>query len=70
MEFGDKIELLADPVGTFSEKLGLLRSHGTILGKRANRSAMIIDNGVVRHLFVEEKGKFEVSKAENVLSYI
>ena len=70
MEFGDKIELLADPVGTFSEKLGLLRSHGSILGKRANRSAMIVDNGVVQHLFVEEKGKFEVSKAENVLSYI
>lgn len=70
MEFGEKIELLADPVGSFSEKLGLLKSHGIILGKRATRSAMVVENGVVQHLFVEEKGAFEVSKAENVLSHI
>ena len=70
MEFGEKIELLADPVGEFSEKLGLLRSHGSILGKRATRSAMVVDNGVVQQIFIEEKGKFEVSKAENVLDHI
>ena len=70
MEFGDKIELLADPVGSFSEKLGILRSHGSILGRRATRSALVVENGIVQHLFVEEKGKFEISKAENVLSHL
>jgi peroxiredoxin len=70
MEFGEKIELLADPVGSFSEKLGILRSHGSILGHRATRSAMVVENGIVQHMFVEEKGKFEISKAENVLSHL
>jgi len=31
---------------------------------------MVVDNGVVQHIFVEEKGMFEVSKAENVLSHL
>ena len=70
MEFNGKIDLLADPIGDFTVKLGLLKSHGIILGKRARRSTMIVEDGIIKHMFVEEKGKFEVSKAENVLRHI
>ena len=70
MEFGEKIELLADPVGSFSEKIGVLKNHGAILGRRAARSAMVVENCIVQHMFVEEKGSFEISKAENVLSHL
>jgi peroxiredoxin len=38
------------------------------MGVRANRYSMLVDNGVVKTLNVEAPGKFEVSKAEVILS--
>jgi len=35
---------------------------------RSNRYAMIVDNGIVKHLAVEAPGQFEVSSAEAVLA--
>ena len=32
--------------------------------------AMIVDNGVIKELFVEKPGAFEVSAAENVLKHL
>ena len=40
---------------------------GKVLGHRSKRFAMIVDNKVITHLFVEEVGAFEVSTAENIL---
>jgi peroxiredoxin len=37
------------------------------MGQRSKRYAMVIDNGVVKSLEVEQPGKFEVSSAEAVL---
>jgi glutaredoxin/glutathione-dependent peroxiredoxin len=37
------------------------------LGKRSQRYAMIVDNGVVTKLNVEAPGKLEVSSAEAIL---
>ena len=37
------------------------------LGVRAKRYAMVIDDGVVTHLAVEEPGEFKVSSAEAIL---
>lgn len=66
---GDKVVMLADGVGDYTAKLGLeldLSARG--LGKRATRFAMVVDNGKVSHLAVEENpGEMSVSGAEAVL---
>jgi len=66
---GDKVMMLADGVGEYTAKLGLeldLSARG--LGKRATRFAMVVDNGKVSHLAVEENpGEMSVSGAEAVL---
>ncbi|GAB4130156.1 MAG: peroxiredoxin [Rhodothalassiaceae bacterium] len=63
-----KVEMLADGNGEFARAVGLeLDATGFGMGKRAKRFAMILNDGVVTHLFVEEPGAFEVSSAEHVL---
>ncbi|MDB2325129.1 redoxin family protein [Alphaproteobacteria bacterium] len=62
-----KIDMLADPHLALTRALGLDRDMGGILGVRASRSAMIIDDGVVSKVFEEEVGAFEVSGATHVL---
>jgi len=65
---GDKVRLLADGNGDFARALGLeLDATGVGLGKRGQRFAMVVDNGVVKTLNVEQPGAFEVSSAEAVL---
>jgi peroxiredoxin len=66
---GDKVQMLADGSAKFAEALGLsldLTDRG--LGKRSQRYAMVVDDGVVKKLNVEESGKFEVSSAESILN--
>lgn len=66
-----KIEMLADGNGDFTRALGLeLDASGFGMGKRAQRFAMIVENGKVADLFVEAPGKFEVSSAEAVLKHL
>ena len=68
---GDKVKMLADGNGDYTRKLGLeMDGSGFGLGKRGQRFAMVVDDGVVKHLAVEEPGKFEVSKAEAILSQL
>jgi peroxiredoxin len=43
---------------------------GAILGVRASRCAIIIDDGVVTKVFEEEVGAFEVSSATYVLGQL
>ena len=40
------------------------------LGKRMQRFAMVVDNGKITHLNVEEPGAFEVSSAEYVMGQL
>ena len=68
---GDKILMLADGNGDYVRALGLEldgRSFG--MGIRGQRFAMIVDDGVVTHLAVEEPAKFAVSKAEAILEVL
>ena len=66
---GDKILMLADGNADYVKALGLeLDSRGFGMGIRGQRFAMIVDDGVVTHLAVEDPAKFEVSKAEAILS--
>lgn len=67
---GDKVRLLSDGDGAFSEALGLATDTGAFGGIRSKRYAMIIEDGVVEHLFVEDDKQFEVSKAEYVLEQL
>lgn len=64
---GDKVLMLADGAGTFAQALGLdldLAQMG--LGLRSKRFAMIVEDGTVTKLGIDEKG-FELSKAETIL---
>lgn len=65
-----RIDLLADPHGIFSEKLGLLKDHGKMLGMRSRRSALIAEGGLVKHIFVEKKGGFALSTVEHILGHL
>ncbi len=63
-----KVQMLADGNGDFTRAVGLeLDGSGYGLGKRSQRYAMIVDNGVVKTLNVEKPGSFEVSSAEAIL---
>ena len=66
-----KILMLGDGSGEFTQAMGLpldLTKNG--LGTRSQRYAMIVQDGVIKDLFVEKPGAFEASTAENVLKHL
>jgi len=64
----DKIVMLADGNGEFTQSLGLeLDASGFGMGERSQRFALIADDGVVSDLFIEAPGEYRVSAAEHVL---
>lgn len=66
---GDSVMLIADGNAEFVKALGLdVDQSERGMGIRARRAAMVLDDGVVTHLFVEPKGSFGVSSAESVLA--
>lgn len=65
---GDAVFMLADGSGLLPKALGLeldLTARG--MGVRSQRFALIIENGIVTKVAVEEPGGFEVSRAEAIL---
>jgi peroxiredoxin len=66
---GDAIEFLADGSGNWAKALGLtldMTERG--LGVRSQRYSMLVEDGVVKALNIEEgPGKAEVSGADNLL---
>jgi peroxiredoxin len=65
---GDKVRMIADGNGDLSKALGLdFDGSGIGFGLRAQRFALIAEDGVVTKLAVEEPMKFEVSSAEAIL---
>lgn len=64
-----KITMLADGNCTFTKALGLeLDASGFGMGQRGQRFALVVDNGVARHVFIEAPGEFKVSAAEHILA--
>lgn len=64
----ETVRMVGDGNGEFTSKLGLeMDGSGFGLGTRSQRYAMVVDDGVVTKLAVEEPGKFDVSKAEAIL---
>ena len=66
----DAITMLADGDGSWTRALGLAKETGTVGGLRAQRFALIANDGVVEQLFVEAPGKFEVSDAQSLLAVL
>ncbi len=65
---GGKVSVLADGSGEFAGKLGIeldLKNRG--LGVRCRRFAMVVDDGVVGHLALEDGGALAVSGADDTL---
>jgi peroxiredoxin len=63
-----KVDMLADGNGDLTRALGLeMDGTGYGMGKRSKRYAMVVDNGVVKAVSIEQPGQFEVSSAEAVL---
>ncbi len=66
---GGKVRMLADGSAEYTKKLGLefdLTAKG--MGMRCQRFALVVDDGAVRHVAVEEGGKLAVSSAEAILA--
>ena len=65
---GEKVQMLADGNGDFAKAIGLdFDGSGIGFGLRSQRYAMVIEDGTVTGLHVEQPMKFEVSSAEAVL---
>jgi len=67
----EDITMLADGNGEFAEAIGLtMDGSGFGMGKRSQRYSMIVDDGEVRKLNVEQPGDFSVSSAEHMLGQL
>ncbi len=68
---GDKVAMLADGNGDFTKAVGLEMDGSKFgMGQRSQRYSMLVDNGVVKELNVEEPGAFAVSSAEHMLKQV
>jgi len=66
---GEKVMMLADGNGSYTEALGLqLDASGFGMGQRSQRFAIVVDDGVVSQLHVEAPKEFRVSAADAVLA--
>lgn len=66
---GDSVTMLADGNADFATAIGLSADSSAFgMGTRSRRYAMLVDDGVVRVLHVEQPGEFRVSSAENLLA--
>ena len=64
----EALQMVGDVNGDFTKAIGLeMDGSGFGLGTRSQRYAMIVDDGTVTKLALEEPGAFEVSKAEAIL---
>ena len=65
-----KVTMLADGNGDFARALGLEMDASRFgMGQRGQRYSMIVDDGVVTQLNVEEPGAFNVSSADYLLEH-
>jgi peroxiredoxin len=65
------IQMLADGNGAFAKALGLEMDATRFgMGVRSQRYSMLVKDGVVQALNVEQPGEFKVSSAEHMLSQL
>ena len=67
----EAIRMVADGSANFTQAVGLVLDRTAAgMGIRSQRYAMVVDDGVVKALEVEEPGKFEKSSAEAMLAIL
>lgn len=67
----EEIHMVADGSANFTQAVGLVLDRTQAgMGIRSQRYAMVVEDGVVTALNVEEPGKFEKSSAETMLSLL
>jgi peroxiredoxin len=65
------ITMLADGNGTFSDAVGLSFDGSQFgMGKRSQRYSMIVNDGIVEQLNVEQPGEYRASSAEAMLDQL
>jgi peroxiredoxin len=64
-----KVRFLSDATADWSKALGLEQG-GPGMGTRTKRFSMLVDNGKIVKLNIEEPGKFEVSDAGTMLKQL
>jgi peroxiredoxin len=68
---GEDIVMLADGGGDFAKAAGLEMDASRFgMGTRSQRYSMIVDDGVVKELNVEQPGEFKVSAADYLLAQL
>jgi peroxiredoxin len=68
---GEDIAMLADGGAAFTKALGLEFDASKFgMGVRSQRYSMIVDDGVVTELNLEEPGEFKVSSAEYLMAQL
>lgn len=68
---GEDITMLADGNGDFTKAIGLeLDGSKFGMGPRSQRYSMIVEDGVVKQLNVEQAGEFKVSSADYLLAQL
>lgn len=70
-QVGDDVLMLADGNGEFAKAVGLeMDGSGFGMGARSKRYSMIVEDGVVTSLNVEQGGEFKVSAADYLLEQL
>ncbi|MBO9510842.1 peroxiredoxin [Erythrobacter sp. A6_0] len=65
------VTMLADGNADFAQAIGLtMDGSGFGMGQRGQRYSMIVEDGVVKELNVEQPGDFSVSSAEHMLGQL
>lgn len=68
---GSKVRMLADGNGAFAKALGLeMDASGFGMGSRSKRYSMLVKDGVIEELNVEDGGEFKVSSADYLLGQL
>jgi peroxiredoxin len=66
-----KIRMLGDGNAELARKLGLENdSSKSGMGTRSRRFSLLVEDGIVKQVNVEQPGKFEVSNAETMLTQL
>ena len=67
----EDITMIADGNGQFAEAVGLQMDGSKFgMGKRSQRYSMVVNDGVVEQLNVEEPGEYRASSAEHMLEQL
>ena len=66
----ENLTMIADGGAVLTKEMGLVLDTADFGGTRSRRYSMIVDNGTVTHLNLEEGTGFEVSDADTILSQL